>query len=354
LPNRSWLETVVDLTMTGSLADPKLGGKIEVTEGFIRIPEIPRNLHPVEGSSLLWALQDSLVAAMDSTATDSVLTARAGGDSLMIFLTPEPVGPALDPPGQTVLPDLDIEVVITDDLRIIGYGMDIKLGGSMVIGRGYDEDHIPGPSIKGEIKVREGTLKVMNRVFDVERGKIKFTESVPANPNLDLMLETQVNAYLVRILVSGKAVDPVIELTSEPDLSEEDIMAVLLFGQPMNDLDNDQRGRMQEENDPGKELQKNLAGLAMAFGTKGLQDSMSDSFGVDMVQMGSDSSGDSTLMVGKFITPDIVLKYSQSLEKSGTYFMNLEYSLNRYFKVITTYGQGEEASGGELRWSKRY
>jgi autotransporter translocation and assembly factor TamB len=131
-------------------------------------------------------------------------------------------------------------------------------------------------------------------------------------------------------------------------------MAVLLFGQPMNDLDNDQRGRMQEENDPGKELQKNLAGLAMAFGTKGLQDSMSDSFGVDMVQMGSDSSGDSTLMVGKFITPDIVLKYSQSLEKSGTYFMNLEYSLNRYFKVITTYGQGEEASGGELRWSKRY
>jgi len=294
------------------------------------------------------------VAAMDSSVTDSVLTARAGEDSLMIFLTPDQVGPAIDPPGQTVLPDLDIEVVITDDLRIIGYGMDIKLGGSMVIGRGFDEDHVPGPSIKGEIQVRDGTLKVMNRVFDVERGKIKFTESVPANPNLDLMLETQVGAYLVRILVSGQAADPVIELTSEPDLSEEDIMAVLLFGQPMNDLDNDQRGRMQEENDPAKELQKNLAGLAMAFGTKGLQDSMSDSFGVDMVQMGSDSSGDTTLMVGKFITPDIVLKYNQSLEKSGTYFMNLEYSLNRYFKVITTYGQGEEASGGELRWSKRY
>ncbi|MCK9996518.1 MAG: translocation/assembly module TamB domain-containing protein [Candidatus Krumholzibacteria bacterium] len=354
MPNRSWLETIVGLTVTGSLADPKLGGKIEITEGFIRIPEIPRNLHPIEGESMLWALQDSLVAAMDSSATDSVSTARADQDSLMIFLAPEQLGPALDPPGNTVLPDLDIEVVIDDDLRIIGYGMDIKLGGSMVIGRGFDEDNVPGPSIKGEIKIPEGTLKVMNRVFDVERGNIKFTESVPANPSFDLMLETQAGAYLVRILVSGQAADPVIELTSEPDLSEEDIMAVLLFGQPMNDLDNDQRGRMQEENDPAKELQKNLAGLAMAFGTKGLQDSMSDSFGVDMVQMGSDSSGDSTLMVGKFITPDIVLKYNQSLEKSGTYFMNLEYSLNRYFKVISTYGQGEEASGAELRWSKRY
>jgi hypothetical protein len=356
LPNRSWLETIVGLTLTGSLANPKVGGKIEVAEGFIRIPEIPRNLHPIEGSSLLWALQDSLLAAMDSTATDTVRTARnrAGRDSLMVFLAPEQLGPALDPSGQTVLPDLEIEVVITDDLRIIGYGMDIKMGGSLVIGRGFDEDNAPGPSIKGEIKIREGTLKFMNRVFDVERGNIKFADAVPANPLLDLMLESQVGAYLVRILVSGHAVDPVIELTSEPDLSEEDIMAVLLFGQPMNDLDNDQRGRMDEENDPSKELQKNLAGLAFALGTKGLQDSMSDSFGVDMVQMGSDSSGDSTLMVGKFITPDIVLKYNQSLEKSGTYFMNLEYSLNRYFKVISTYGQGEEASGAELRWSKRY
>jgi hypothetical protein len=356
MPNRSWIETIVDFTLTGPLTDPKLGGKVEVTSGFIRIPEIPRNLHPIEGSSLLWVLNDSLLAAMDTSATDPVHTARAGdpGDSLMIFLVPEQMGPALDPSGQTVLSDLDLEVVITEDLRIMGYGMDIKLGGNLVINRGFDEDNQPGPAIKGEIKVREGSLKVMNQVFEVERGNIKFTEAVPANPNLDLMLETQSGAYLVRILISGRAVDPVIELTSEPDLSEEDIMAVLLFGQPMNDLDNDQRGRMQEENDPGKELQKNLAGLAMAFGTKGLQDSMSDSFGVDMVQMGSDSSGDSTLMVGKFITPDIILKYSQSLEKSGTYFMNLEYSLNRYFKVISTYGQGEEASGAELRWSKRY
>jgi autotransporter translocation and assembly factor TamB len=59
-------------------------------------------------------------------------------------------------------------------------------------------------------------------------------------------------------------------------------------------------------------------------------------------------------MVGKFITPDIMLKYHQSLEKSGTYFMTLEYSLNRYFKLVSTYGQGEEASGGEIQWSKRY
>ena len=342
--------------MTGPLANPKVQAKLEITSGFIRIPELPRNLHPVEGNSLLWSLRDSLAAAMDSTVTDSLTTAPAVAldDSLVIFLVPDQLGPALDPSKPPALPEMDVEVVLTNDLRVIGYGADIKLVGGIRISRGYDEKNNPGPSISGEIRVREGTLKVMNRVFDVQRGNIHFTKVVPSNPNLDLMLETQVGTYLVRILISGKASDPVIELTCEPDLSEEDIMAVLLFGQPLNDLDSDQRGRMDEENDPSKELQKNLAGLAMSFGAKGLQDSMGDSFGVDMVQMGSDSEGGSTLMVGKFITPDIMLKYHQSLEKTGTYFMTLEYSLNRYFKVVSTYGQGEEASGAELRWSKRY
>ena len=353
LPNRSWLETVMTSTVTGPLADPKVEARLEITSGFIRIPELPRNLHPVEGNSLLWSLRDSLEAAMDSTAADSMSIATAN-DSLVVFLVPEQLGPALDPSKPPALPEMDIEVVLSDDLRVIGYGADIKLVGEIRVARGYDEDNNPGPSISGEIRVRQGTLKVMNRIFDVQRGNIKFTGVVPPNPNLDMMLETQVGAYLVRILISGQATDPVIELTSEPDLSEEDVMAVLLFGQPLNDLDNDQRGRMQDENDPSQELQKNLAGLAMSFGAKGLQDSMGDSFGVDMVQMGSDSEGGSTLMVGKFITPDIMLKYHQSLEKTGTYFMTLEYSLNRYFKVISIYGQGEEASGAEVQWSKRY
>ncbi len=356
LPNRSWLNAVVDASFTGPLETPTLAARVEVTSGFIRIPEMARNLHPVEGASLLWALNDSLLATLDSTGADFPVLEAAGADreGLRVFVPPSPVGPALDPSGQAYLPEMDLEVIIRDDLRVIGYGMDLKLAGKIDVARGFDEDGLPGPAMTGDIHSPEGTVKVMNRVFRVERGNIKFTGSVPPDPRFDLMLESQVNAYLVRVLISGLASAPVVELTSEPDLAEEDIMAVLLFGQPMNDLDSDQRGRMDEENDPSRELQKNLAGLAMAFGTKGLQDTMSDSFGVDLVQMGSDSSGGSTLMVGKFITPDIILKYNQSLENSGTYFMTLEYSLNRYFKMVTTYGQGEEASGAELRWSKRY
>ena len=33
--------------------------------------------------------------------------------------------------------------------------------------------------------------------------------------------------------------------------------------------------------------------------------------------------------------------------------MTLEYTLSRYFRLLSTYGQGEEGSGLELRWIRR-
>jgi translocation and assembly module TamB len=194
----------------------------------------------------------------------------------------------------------------------------------------------------------------MNNMFTVEKADIQFKNAAPPNPYLDIKLSSDVSGYIIYLEVSGFANDPQIELSSEPDMNKADIMAVLLFGSPTNDLDNNQRGKTSEESDPADQLRDNLAALAVVFGGAGLQNKMSSTLGVDMVEMGSDSDGDSTLMVGKFITPKILLNYNQSLEKSGTYFMTLEYTLTKSLKFISTYGQGEEASGLEVKWMRRY
>ena len=346
LPNRSRMQVAMDLEFSGPVADPVVGGKITVESGFFRIPEIPRNLHPIEGESLLWDLHDSTLARIGA--------ALDGGDTSLVFSRPETLGPTIEPTGPAYLPDLDLEVVIANNLRINGYGLEIQLGGDMKVKRGFDAAGHPYPKLSGRIANREGTLTFMNRKFKVERGIIEFHGAIPPDPILDMMLEAHVGNNTVRILVSGTAGKPVVELTSDPDMNEADIMAVLLFGRSLNDLDNEQRGAARDEGDPAKELRENLAGLAMAFGTAGIQDSMTQAMGVDMVGMGSDSKGDATFMVGKFLTPEVMIKYQQSLEKSGTYFMTLEYSLSQYFKLVSTYGQGEEASGAEVKWTRRY
>ncbi len=341
MPNRSRLDLEVDLQISGALLEPTVGGRIIVDSGFFRIPKMPRSLHPFAAEPLLWEL-----AAADTLSGVS--------DSLRVFVRPEHMGPTVEPRGVAVLPDLDLEIVIPGNLRIHGYGLDVELAGDLKVGRGFDEADQPQPKIQGEVHSVQGTLQFMNRVFKVERGEVTFVGSVPPDPVLDMVLEVDVSGTLVRIVVTGTASDPVVELNSEPDYEQQDIMAVLLFGQPLGELDNDERGGVQDEGDPRQELRQNLAGLAMAFGTAGLQNSVTNTFGVDMVEVGSGSAGDNTLMVGKFINPKLMLKYHHSLEKRGTYFLTMEYTLNRLFKLVTTYGQGEEDSGLELKWSRRY
>lgn len=341
LPNRSRATVNVDVQADGSLVDPALRGRIEVSQGFIRIPELPRSLLPTEGEPLLWAM-----AAADSLS--------GAPDSQSVFVAPVAEGPSLATNNSQVLPEMDLDLVLPGGLLIHGYGLDTELAGDLKVTRGVAVDGGYQPRMQGLIEMVNGTLQFMNRVFRVERGEIRFTGAVPADPSLDLMLETTVNGILVRIMVTGVASDPRVELTSEPDLEEEDIMGVLLFGRPLGELDDDQRGGVQSESNAGQQLRQNLAGLAMVFGTAGLQNQMSNTFGVDMVEVGSGSAGDATVMVGKFINPKLMLKYHHSLEKSGTYFLTMEYTLSRIFKLVTTYGQGEEDSGLELKWSRRY
>lgn len=341
MPNRSRLVLGADLKLGGKLAAPRLEGQVVVNSGFLRIPEIPRNLHPTAGDPLLWKL----------AADDSVHSA-AGRP--LVFEPTVASGPTVSGARPPVLPDLDLEIEIPGNLRLYGYGLDVELAGDIQVGRGYDAEDLPRPRLQGAIQSVHGTLRFMNRVFTVEKSEIRFRGVVPVDPELDMVLVANVGGTVVRILVTGTATDPVIALTSEPDYEESDIMAVLLFGQPLRELDNDQRGSVGEETGAAQQLRQNLAGLAVVFGTAGLQNRVSSTVGVDMVEVGSDSQGGSTLMVGKFINPRLMLKYHYSLEKSGTYFLTMEYALNQLFKVVSTYGQGEEDSGLELKWSRRY
>ncbi|MFO7608654.1 MAG: translocation/assembly module TamB domain-containing protein [Candidatus Krumholzibacteriia bacterium] len=337
LPNNSRLELRVDGKLSGSLDDPRVGGKVRVLSGFLRIPELPRNLHPAEGAPALWAL----------TPADS-----AGADSLGL----EAWGPADDRPAPPApfLPDLDLTVEVPGNLILRGYGLDVEVAADVTVGRGFDVRGRPGPALHGNARAVRGTLRFMNRNFEIQQADVRFTGAVPADPELDLTLQAAVAGTMIRLLVTGRASAPVIELDSDPDLDRADIVAVLLFGQPLNNLDAEQRGQTRQEEDPARQFRENLAGLALALGTGDLQDSVSGALGVDIVEVGSDASGGSTLTAGKYLGPRVLLKYNASLEKSGTYFVTLEYRLTELFRIVSTYGQGEEASGLELKWLRRY
>lgn len=334
LPNGSRAELAVECRLDGPPDDPRLFGRIRVISAFLRIPEAARGLHDADGDALLWR---TVGTDADSTSFEASPDTLAAQGRL----------------AAPVVPDLDLAVEMPGNLRIHGHGLEAELAGKVAVARGRDEDGRPGPSLTGEVRTLQGSLRLMNRVFEIERGEILFTGAVPADPELSLLLAVEAGGVTVKLQVDGRLAEPAISLRSEPEMNEADIMAYLVFGRPLNDLDGDERSHLREDEDPSRQLRANLAALALAFGTQDLRGSVSSAIGVDMVDLGSDSQGGSTLTAGRFFGPRILLKYHHALENTGSNFMTLEYFLTRMFRLVSTYGQGEEASGVEVRWSLR-
>ena len=307
----------VNLELGGNLNRPSITGTVQIRSGFIRIPEQKASLHPAEGTSILWQAADS---------------ARAETDSSNAELTDFP---ELDP-GL----DLDVKLEIPGSFRIIGSRMNVVLSGELsLVQKGST------PVLTGQLNPQSGQLLFMGRNFELSRGNVIFYGGDEMNPALDLTLVAEVAGYRIEIRLTGTMKDPEIELTSEPQLPESDIMSLLVFGQPMNELSSSQSGLVQQR----------TAEVLMVYGAVKLQEQMSKQTGVDIItiQQSTRKPDESALVVGKYLNSKTLLKYEQSLENTGTYLIRLEYILTKRIRLETFVDQASE-TGIEINWMKDY
>lgn len=158
---------------------------------------------------------------------------------------------------ELVLTDLDIDVrvrtrgrnEVRHSLATIQFAvnLDLEIRGEDITAAG----HVGLPS---------GEIRVAGRRLDIERGRINFsgTGDDAFNPSLDIravhVLSSGVAANLeapsgeratITVVVSGTANNPEIGLQSDPPMSEEDIVFVLLTGRPrMDDGDADAQSQV--------------------------------------------------------------------------------------------------------------
>lgn len=320
------------IELAGTRREPSLTGKIEVHNGVILIPDRPKDLHPADGNAALWEL-DGGTAGVDSTgATDADSPGVAGGK-------PES-GPETANAGPKTSIDLDVAVVIPAGLWIRGRGLEVEMAGDLRLVQKGDL-----PAITGDLKAVRGRLIFLGRTFAIERGAAAFYGGDEINPSLDLVLATNVGEIVIKVLFGGTAKKPELKLISDPELPVGDIMSLLVFGRMTDELDNDQVDL----------LGRRATNIAAAFGTGKLEAKLAQQLGVDMIRIGGESSegGGSSLVIGKYISPKVLLKYEQVLEDRTRFFVNLEYFLTRHFKVETLIGH-QSQSAVEFNWTSDY
>jgi hypothetical protein len=91
--------------------------------------------------------------------------------------------------------------------------------------------------LRGSIRVADFPVNLFRRDATVEHLNLTLA---PERSPIDGVIRIVYTDYTMRILLSGTAEKPWVHLVSDPPLPENQLIAVLLFGRPIDELDPDQ------------------------------------------------------------------------------------------------------------------
>ena len=302
-------EVDADLKITGPLASPSgsalFGGSITINKADITIPEyLPGAIPPVE------------VRHVNASRAIQQQVEELGGGSKQTQTE-----------QRTFPPRLDIVLSAPGRIFIRGRGLDAELQGNLkIVGTTAD------PQAIGAFSLKRGQLDILTRRLTFSRGSATFDGSL--TPLIDFAATTTVNDTTITVTVSGDADDPEIAFTSSPELPQDEVLALLLFGKSVGNLSATQ-----------------VASLAAAIATltggsdNGPLAQIRKSLGLDAIDINTDGEDGPSVSVGKYINDNIYLGVEQGTG-SGSSRVKVDIDLDRGLKVRGEVGADGSSKAG--------
>lgn len=88
------------------------------------------------------------------------------------------------------------------------------------------------PRATGESTVEGGKVLLPFATFDVQQGSVRLTQAEPFEPALMLVGISRLYGYDLRMELAGTASDPALTLTSSPSLGADELLGMVMAGEP--------------------------------------------------------------------------------------------------------------------------
>jgi translocation and assembly module TamB len=239
----------------------------------------------------------------------------------------------------------------------------VQLAGNLEIDSGSER------KVAGRIELKGGQLDVSGKRFEIERGVISFAGSDASNPTVTATARWDSPAsYTVYADYVGSVKDGKLKLHSEPSLSQDEILSLLLFGSPDGSIASGSSG-VDNANNPNGGGSANAAGgstgsaaavgVAGGTATKGLNRAISDVTNLDVSTRIDTSTGSARPELDVQLTPRLTTRVTRALgaplpgQSPDMTFVTLELRLRRSWALSGTVGD-HGASTVDLIWRKRY
>lgn len=236
---------------------------------------------------------------------------------------------------------VDVAVTVPRNSWVRGRGAALDVTGALRLEKN------PGNSLRisGQVDTVRGTYRFQGKRFDIRRGAVSFEGSADLDPLLDIEATHRVRDITIVIVLSGRASDPIVTLSSEPTMSEDDVLSYLFFGRSTSKLGSKQ---------PTGSLDRAATALAAGIALQEASRLVEDALPVDTIDVRIEEDGSSgDVGVGKYLTNDLFVRYERGFGTTATDGVRIEMRLSDQWSVETE-ASSDESAGADLVWSFDY
>lgn len=195
------------------------------------------------------------------------------------------------------------------------------------------------PYLTGTIGIVRGFYDVYGRDFKLNSGNLVFTGPPEINPLLSIQAEYAAAGNTVYLNIGGSAKAPTLALTSNPPMDQEDIIAILVVGQPLSGYSGASSSGTATSNQASAAA---LAGSVVGgYVANELRSSGLD-LGLDVVRVQPGTSGGNVLTVGRYIGQKLFVSYGQPIQSQEGRLFNADYYLTSRWTL-----SGQSQAGGD-------
>ena len=344
-----------NLKITGELRRPRIVGEVRLEAARVEVDRVLQMFYDPYATEAI----PEVVSA--ERAVEGAGSAEAATRAALAKAKTEAAPPGADKPADTppappgVFDAVSMDVTLSIPENLVLRGKDLRPGGptgaalgdmNITVGGDLQVRKNPGSPVVlvGSIVPVRGTYEFQGRRFDLQRGGfVRFIGEAQINPQLDITATREIpnTGVEARVRVTGTAKQPELQLTSNPPLEESDILALIVFNRPVNELGTGERSS----------LAATAGGIATGFIAAPLGESIGRALDLDLFEITtSTEEGDlgAGVTLGQQIGDRAFLKLRQQFgERNVTEFL-LEYRLSKFLRLEMTAAPDPQGSANRL------
>jgi len=230
--------------------------------------------------------------------------------------------------------ELQIAVQSTEDIRVennlasVRVNPDIRIGGT-----------VSHPLVSGRANITRGSVSYLRGNFNVQQGSITFTNPNRIEPQIDVRAASEVEQYRITLEISGTADQLRFNLSSTPQLREQDIISLLVAGRTTSNL----FSRQETSEVTTSQMLQNMLGKTISSQIQ--KNTVLDSFAIESV---GPEATDVSVTAGTKINERTSILYTITVEQGETrHRTSADYKLSDNITVRGYQSQGS-SFGAEI------